>query len=637
MKDVLKEIHSVISKTPIWLFGFGLVFLLFVFLFPSWLPVPDPSLKLENIFFISNTDSAVKTNRKEQVQLPHDWRKNDNHLDSGWYQIPLTINEPMDQSLVLFITHVQEIADIWIDQIPVKSSYSENIVSGHIWSRPLFIGLPDSVLTPGDHLIEIYLHSAPSANGLLGEIYCGPAHLMQSAWEWRYHYRFTLVAVITLGMLFLSLFMGVLWILRRQDSMYGWFTACTFFWSLHNIPHFIDPPHGFSIMLWDGLYFSSLGWMLIALFIFNHRYVGKVYPKREKYLMFYALFGSLPLFILPQEWAHKYAYMVWDLSLVLIGMYAILFLLYTHSKKPIIEIKLLLIAGIIILTFGLNDFLVLSGLIDRTRGLLIQYSGLPAMLVLIWFLLSRFINVLKESESLNLELEQRINIKEIELKENYERLKKMEQERLLSEERDRIMQDVHDGVGGQLVAMLAEIETGNVSQTDMRDALTQSLTDLRLVIDSLDTASEDLPTLLGMLRSRLQPGLDGHGIKLHWGVKPLPVLEDFGPRKALHLMRILQEAISNVLKHSNAENLYVTTNTNNDLDGIHEILINIRDDGCWCEQSEQTSRGLKNMKKRANGINAKLDISGSDQGTCVEITLSGYERKNGTGTNKPDF
>ena len=61
------------------------------------------------------------------------------------------------------------------------------------------------------------------------------------------------------------------------------------------------------------------------------------------------------------------------------------------------------------------------------------------MLVLIWFLLSRFIKVLEESESLNQELEQRVRAKEKELEQNFDRLKHMEQKHLLSDERSRIM------------------------------------------------------------------------------------------------------------------------------------------------------------------------------------------------------
>lgn len=226
--NVLKESRSVILKTPIWFFCFATCFLLLAFLSPSLLPVPDASLKLENVFFISNIDETIKTENKKQIELPHDWRKLSSPIESGWYQIPITITDPVDPSLVLFITHVQQIADIWVDQIPVKSDVSDHIVSGRIWGRPLISALPSSTLTPGEHLIEIYLHSSPSINGLLGEIYLGPTHLIQPAWEWRYHYRFTLVAIITFGMLFLSLFMGVLWLLRKKRHDV-WLVYCLYF------------------------------------------------------------------------------------------------------------------------------------------------------------------------------------------------------------------------------------------------------------------------------------------------------------------------------------------------------------------------------------------------------------------------
>jgi len=299
------------------------------------------------------------------------------------------------------------------------------------------------------------------------------------------------------------------------------------------------------------------------------------------------------------------------------------YLIQAHYRKPDLGVKLLILAGTVIFSFGLHDYFVVSGLIDRTQGLLIQFSGFPTMLVLIWFLLSRFVKVLAESESLNLELEQRVHNKEIELEENFERLKLMEQEQLLSDERSRIMQDVHDGVGGQLVAMLAEIETGKISQNEVRDALSQSLTDLRLVIDSLDVASEDLPTLLGMLRSRLQPRLDGHDIELHWGVQALPAVDDFGPRKALQLMRILQEIFVNILKHSKAKNIYLNTKVLQSKDVGAQIEIFVRDDGRWQKPESNFGHGLNNMRHRASSIGADLEISGDDTGTRIRIILPG--------------
>ena len=624
-----KEIISALLKTPLWIIGFGAIMSFAVFSLPSLLPKPDPALKVNNIVFVSSEKSSSPNTEREHrrvVQLPHDWRKHDLNIEHGWYEFTVSFSENSNPPMALYMAHVQQTVDVWIDDLALTNIIPEYVVSGRFWNRPIFLNLPETALGKGEHKFIIYLHSAPAKNALLDEVYVGPRNQLRPSWEWHYHYRFTLVAVITFGMLFLSLFVAALWLLRKKETMYGWFALCTTFWSLHNIPHIIDKPSGISSLIWDAQYFSLLGWMVVTLVIFNHRYVGNKHPRIERNFLIYATAGSLPLFFLSHENLHIYTYMFWDLSLLLIGAYAVLYVLIAYNKRPTIEIRLLVIVGIIILAFGLNDYLVISSLGDRTRGLLIQFSGLPAMLVLIWFLLSRFVRVLKESETLNQELEQRVLMKEKELEKNFEQLKKMEQEQLLAEERERIMQDVHDGVGGQLVAMLAEIESGNATTENVSSALSQSLTDLRLVIDSLDTASEDLPTLLGMLRTRLQPRLDGHNIQLHWKVTPLPVLEDFGPRKALQLMRILQEAIINVLKHSGASNLYIKTESSSNTNDTHSITIEIRDDGCWVEPKEHTGYGLKNIRRRANSIGADIEISGNIQGTVVKIVLTGKER-----------
>ncbi len=610
---------------PAWVSGFALLVLLLLLLSPSWLPEPDPQYKLDKVFFTYSAETGkanISSEVREQIELPHDWRKEKGKHKAGWYEILVYFDTAPAEPQMLYITHVQQRADIWFDDEPVSSNVPEYNVSAYIWSRPLLMRLPETALTAGYHRISINLESKPQSNALLGNIYLAPEHELREYWEWRYHYRFTLVAVITFGMLSLSLFMGVLWLLRRQDTMYLWFTICTLFWSLHNIPHIIDRPRNLSPALWDALYFSLLGWTVVALVIFNHRYTGVNYPRREKFLIYYAIFAALPFFFLSQEAIHLYARWFWDLGLLAIGAYTMCQLAQAHWEKPELEIKLLIMAGFIIFSFGFNDYLVLAGIIDRTRGLLIHFSGFPTMLVLIWFLLSRFLKVVAEAESLNLELEQRVMAKEQELENYYERMTQMEQEQLLSNERSRIMQDVHDGVGGQLVAMLAEIENDKISRADIRDALSQSLTDLRLVIDSLDVASEDIPTLLGTLRSRLQPRLDGHDMKLHWKVTSVPKPDDFGPEKALQLMRILQEIFVNILKHSKARNIYLTTETSKDENDADHIEISIRDDGNWHESLDNTGRGLRNMQRRADSIKAKLKIDGTSAGTTVKILLS---------------
>jgi hypothetical protein len=72
------------------------------------------------------------------------------------------------------------------------------------------------------------------------------------------------------------------------------------------------------------------------------------------------------------------------------------------------------------------------------------------------------------------------------------------------------------------------------------------------VIDSLEPTEEDLPSVLGSVRSRLEPRLARHGLRFAWQVTDLPAVPGFGPEMALQAMRVVQEAVTNVVKHAGA-------------------------------------------------------------------------------------
>ena len=79
------------------------------------------------------------------------------------------------------------------------------------------------------------------------------------------------------------------------------------------------------------------------------------------------------------------------------------------------------------------------------------------------------------------------------------------------------------------------------------------------MIDSLDDVEQDLVVALGLLRNRVQPQLDAAGIVLEWDVDELPALPGLGPARVLHVLRILQEVITNCIRHSGARVLTVHT------------------------------------------------------------------------------
>ena len=69
------------------------------------------------------------------------------------------------------------------------------------------------------------------------------------------------------------------------------------------------------------------------------------------------------------------------------------------------------------------------------------------------------------------------------------------------------MADMHDGIGGQLISKLSLVENGEASKEQVAAALRECIDDLRLAIDSLEPAGDDLLPVLGNLRYRLEPRL----------------------------------------------------------------------------------------------------------------------------------
>lgn len=220
-----------------------------------------------------------------------------------------------------------------------------------------------------------------------------------------------------------------------------------------------------------------------------------------------------------------------------------------------------------------------------------------------------------------LELEQR----RIELEQKYKYLYSRERENVLASERERILAELHDGVGGQLVALLAMLEKGKNDHNPelLKDAVRAALDDLRLMIDSLDAIDGDIPVVLGMFRSRLEPRLVSQNIKFDWRVTDLPPVPNMGSHEVLQILRILQEAVTNIIKHACASIIKVST-------GVKEfekttssiITICIEDNGRgFGVEAQAKGYGMQTMQQRAKDIGGRLSIRSGSDGTSVSLII----------------
>ncbi|WP_066188259.1 MULTISPECIES: sensor histidine kinase [Gracilibacillus] len=197
---------------------------------------------------------------------------------------------------------------------------------------------------------------------------------------------------------------------------------------------------------------------------------------------------------------------------------------------------------------------------------------------------------------------------------------------VISEERNRLARELHDSVSQELFAasmLVSAVITANKGQSDK---MTKQLQQIEAMIQQ---SQLEMRALLLHLRpvqlknKTLNEGVEQLLAELHAKV-PMDItwqLEDITVSKGIEdqLFRILQEAISNALRHAKADKLAVLL-----IEREHFLILRITDDGIGFDVQDKRDRsyGLTNMYERAAEVGANLRmVSIKGQGTKVEVRV----------------
>ena len=504
-----------VSPSPItlvsWLFALGTP------LWLGWLSfnhsyadrLPEAQLPVDEArLVLDDAEEPPSPERGTSVALPHDWARNTPAAALAWYTAELELNVPPHRLWGIYLPSVNMNAAVYLNGELLGQGGTIAEPAQRLWHQPLYFSIPSGLLRPGDNLLQIRLQADPPRNGWLGRLHLGPDSELRPVFERDYFFRNSLVKLITSALLFASLATGLLWLLRRQNTPYGWYALASGFWGLHTFNLFVvDIP--IPTREWDALVnYGALGGFTVCLIVFIHRYLAIHRPTLERGLLLYGGIGTLALLLAPASLFYDLAIYGWDASLLLLGLYPSYLILWTYwSRRGGVDL-LLVTSGLCIMALALRDWLAVAGITAlRGEGLSIQYAAPAPILGFGWLLMRDFVRARNEAETLNRELEQRIREKSTELEHNYQRLRELERQQVLDEERRRIMRDMHDGMGGHLVSTLALAESGATKSETIAEALRAALNDLRLMIDSLDPVEGDLTLVLGMFRARLESQL----------------------------------------------------------------------------------------------------------------------------------
>lgn len=260
-------------------------------------------------------------------------------------------------------------------------------------------------------------------------------------------------------------------------------------------------------------------------------------------------------------------------------------------------------------------FAVPQSLLFSIKLLLLQETTYVVMSIsILAFFLVMFGHVMNTSKAVRASIKLRFDLADSQAK-----LRDVERKQTLDNERQRLIQDMHDGLGSTLISALRVVERGNMNDTELALVIKGCIDDLKLAIDSMEPVDKSLLLLLATLRFRLGPRLESAGIQLIWQVENIPSIDWLDPKSALHILRILQEAIANIIKHTNATKVTVSTTFDGDF-----VVVKVQDNGSGFDVTkalQAKGKGLSGQKRRARDIGAQIDWQSTQAGTCVGLIL----------------
>lgn len=233
--------------------------------------------------------------------------------------------------------------------------------------------------------------------------------------------------------------------------------------------------------------------------------------------------------------------------------------------------------------------------------------------------LVRNVRLFQSSASLSAMLQAQLSERTAELEAAHAREKAMVRDQAHLAERQRIMRDMHDGLGSQLMSMLLMARRGEADPPVMAEGLQTVIDEMRLMIDSMDSVGESLGSALTIFRERIEPRIAAAGWKLEWRENRDGELPDYGPRGTLQVFRIMQEAVTNALKHSTGDTLAIAIEPSPRFaDGLR---ITVADNGKGLGAANPRGRGLDNMTGRAATVGGELAVEGGEGEVRVVLDL----------------
>jgi signal transduction histidine kinase len=541
----------------------------------------------------------------------------------AWFRFSVTVPEQVNpaEPLALYGTRVMASAySVWINGQPIYADLNDWRIQ---WNYPLFVQIPYSQLKPGQVLdIDLALPYQTSQGYALGSVYFGKSNELRSLNDQRRYLQTTLpvVGIFLVGIM--GVFSLLMWRKRPTESEHLWLALTAAFVIVCNLQFIYEFSYSDIKSAWYGSLVDAVSsWIFLTFFIFALRFNKLNYPKAEAALILFTVANTvltLPLW----DWQVNALRLQLYVMMAAYVQVAALFT-WLAMRRRTLSYFLFCLGVWALLAAGMHDVTYLTSRLEPDQIFWFPYGAFMLFFLAEYLLQSRYLAALNQVEQNNQTLAQKLSQREQELGAQQALLLQAEKDKARLGERARLSQDIHDGIGSALTGTLIGLRSSTTTASQAARAVRECLDDIRIVMESLEPSAHDLTTLLGTLRQRFAGRLEAAGLQLDWHIADLPPLPWLDAPQALDILRVVQEIITNTLKHAHATQLLIVAQVVHPPGQPSAVLLTLADNGQGFDPAAQsTGRGLGNIHTRLARVGAALEVTSQPgQGVSYRISL----------------
>jgi signal transduction histidine kinase len=431
-------------------------------------------------------------------------------------------------------------------------------------------------------------------------------------------------AVLMCG--FMSMFLALIWLMRPRETLYALLAGALALWGLRTATFLVESlPHD-AWLVWRSTYHWATGGFIIVLTWFACRFAQRSVGRWRWWALTWWFGGPLLLMVGGVEW-EPFVNRYWTWGLAAIGLFGVSQFFVALRRSG--DLATWLLTGAVVVAFlaGVHDLLMASSPHSLSwlgeawvtqRLFLLHHAANLMLLCLAGVMTRRFVDTLKELGAMNRTLEAKVRERELALDQVFRERAQLMVASATEEERQRIVLDMHDGLGSRLFTTLTRLERGAADSAEMSRSLRACIEDMRLLIDALAPGPQELSAAFASFRYRWDENLLALHLEARWSIADEVLVQPLGPNQVMQILQVLQEALTNVIKHARASQIGIAAWI--DLGG--NTVFEVVDDGCGMPLGQaHRGRGAISMRRRAERLGGTLIVDSSELGTRVVLTI----------------